>query len=234
MINIIVPGLTLGLLSSFHCVGMCGPIALSIPFSGVSSHSRWTTLSFYHAGRIVMYSAMGILLGLAGRGFYLAGFQNGLSVTLGILILLMSLSLIFKFRFGSFRPASAFHGLVLGQMLRVVRKGSLAGFALLGMLNALLPCGMVYIAIAGAMATAEIAEGGLFMFFFGAGTLPALMALSYAGFRASPGIRQKLKAATPVVMGTMGLLLVLRGLNLGIPFVSPFMDSSPSEPIICH
>ena len=102
------------------------------------------------------------------------------------------------------------------------------------MANGLLPCGMVYLAIAGALSLSEVPMGMLFMTGFGAGTLPALMALHYSGHLISLSFRQQIKKAMPIFVAGMAVLLVLRGMNLGIPFISPVLAAAPGKAIICH
>lgn len=104
----------------------------------------------------------------------------------------------------------------------------------MGMANGLLPCGMVYIAIAGALSTADVVSGVLFMAFFGAGTLPAMMMISYFGKMISLSARSSMRKAVPYFVAVMGILLILRGLNLGIPFISPEMPAVSGQVVSCH
>ena len=107
-------------------------------------------------------------------------------------------------------------------------------FFLMGLINGLLPCGMVYIAIAFALTTKDLSGAILFMTMFGLGTLPALVGLNYFAFSFSLPVRNYFKAISPVLVGFLGLMLILRGMNLGIPFLSPALGSSPSTGISCH
>ena len=129
---------------------------------------------------------------------------------------------------------SPFYSVVQKSMEVFLKSKHIYAFGLLGMANALLPCGMVYLAIAGALNTAGVLDGAAFMFFFGAGTLPAMLALTVFKFRASFQVRSTFRKAMPIVMGAMALLLILRGLNLGIPFLSPEIDSSTAKAVSCH
>ena len=120
-------------------------------------------------------------------------------------------------------------------MLRLLRSDrSTSGFLLLGMANGLLPCGMVYVALAASLTSSSLNEGIGLMVFFGIGTLPAMLALSYAGHLLSLPIRYRLRQLVPVFMGLVGLALLLRGLNLGIPYLSPELPALGKEAVICH
>lgn len=219
----LLAGLSLGFLGSFHCVGMCGPIALAIPVRRTSRLSvLWGTL-IYNIGRVIAYSLMGLLFGLLGRGFVLAGWQNTLSVALGIFLLLaLALPLL---------PKRYLHFPVLIRALEELKSsirilfGKSSPYTLLsiGFLNGFLPCGFVYLAVTGALATGDILNGMLFMAAFGAGTLPAMTVVTLFRERMGLRFRTYVRKSVPVFVGIMALMLILRGLNLGIPYLSPQM-----------
>jgi sulfite exporter TauE/SafE len=123
---------------------------------------------------------------------------------------------------------------LLNTMSRLLKDQRSGSFFLLGMANGLLPCGMVYLAIAGALSTNQLTDGVFFMAAFGLGTLPALLALNWFGHLASIRLRNRMKQLTPYVIAVMGVLLILRGLNLGIPFISPVLESARGAAIDCH
>ena len=93
---------------------------------------------------------------------------------------------------------------------------------------------MVYLAIAGALTRIHVLESAGFMACFGLGTLPLLLALQYTGGRLSFPLRARLRRAIPVLTIAIGLLLILRGLDLGIPFLSPVMAAVRGKVISCH
>ncbi len=216
-----VAALLLGLLGSVHCIGMCGPIALAIPLQRDRTKSLLAGISIYNFGRALTYAVLGALSGLAGSAVQWATGQQTLSIAAGTLILLtlftgalgkkMKITSPFPKLFSKIRNA-------LGKLFKRHRPDALL---LIGMLNGLLPCGLVYAALAGAGATGNFWSGALFMFVFGMGTVPVLFSLSFAGSRISFSMREKMRKAVPVFVGAMALLLVLRGLGLGIPYVSP-------------
>jgi uncharacterized protein len=230
-----IAGFTLGAAGSFHCIGMCGPLSLALPVRHLSGLSRFFHLLLYQFGRIFTYSLIGLALGLAGRRIYIAGFQQWLSVGIGILILASAvLYFVHKrtIRFSFFNGFYSGVQKVIGRLLKT-SKGPF-GFFLVGMANGLLPCGMVYIAMAAALSFTTVSESAGFMAMFGAGTLPAMMMVAYAGYVIKPQLRFSLQKAVPYLITIMGIILILRGLNLGIPFISPVLPVSPGQAAICH
>ena len=102
------------------------------------------------------------------------------------------------------------------------------------MINGLLPCGMVYVALAASLNFHEVQNSVLFMTAFGAGTFPMMMLLTIVGHRLSFSLRSTIRKAVPYLMTTMAVLLILRGMNLGIPFISPIMAGPGATPVTCH
>ena len=232
----LITAVALGFLGSFHCVAMCGPIALAIPLDRKNLRSEVTGILSYNGGRILTYSLLGSLFGLVGHSFVLAGYQRSLSIVLGLSLLA---SVII--------PKTAFSRLQFkgGLFLMIARRkadvGKLfrrTGFSslfLIGTLNGLLPCGFVYAGLAGSLLSGGILKGALFMALFGLGTLPAMAALSFAGNKLSAGFRVFIRRVLPVLVLFMGVLLILRGLNLGLPFISPDLSSPDwSQHTCCH
>ena len=114
------------------------------------------------------------------------------------------------------------------------RANHLPGFLLIGMANGLLPCGMIYIALATTLSFTEVVQSVGFMAMFGAGTLPAMMLVAYAGQLIRPTMRVALRRLVPVFICIVGILLILRGLDLGIPFISPGLPHSPGKVVTCQ
>jgi len=223
----------LGLVSSFHCVGMCGAIAFSLPVQGLPPVKKATGILLYNGGRITMYALFGLLFGLLGRQIYVAGFQQWFSIAAGILIILVVLNILFPFhlRLPLFRNTHGFAQKLMGRFLKSQR---LSNMYLIGVANGMLPCGLVYFAITGALVTGTVTNAVLFMAMFGLGTLPAMFAVSYFGYMLKLSVRQTVKKAVPFFMAIMGMLLILRGMGLGIPYVSPFVPGAPKTAIVCH
>lgn len=232
--QLIISGFLLGAVSSFHCVGMCGPIALSLPVHFLAPKQKAPGIFLYNSGRVTMYALLGLLFGFVGRQVYLGGFQKGFSIVLGSLLLVILLQSLLSKKWLTDRwlqkPTAR-----LQQVIRqFMRQKNVYGLFLLGAANGLLPCGMVYIAVTGAMAAGSITGGVVFMAAFGAGTFPAMFALSFFGSMIGLRARNTMKKAVPFVMLAMGILLILRGLSLNIPYISPSIPGSSGTAVSCH
>ena len=229
MVQLIITALTMGLLGSFHCVGMCGPLALSLPLSNNSSWAKFSGAFLYNAGRVVTYSVFGLLFGSIGKTVALFGYQQWLSVILGLLIIVF---IILPKRIKSINNNNflmAFFEKIRAALGQLFFKKNYASLFSIGLLNGLLPCGLVYMAAAGAVATGDIVNSVLFMAFFGLGTLPVMWSVAFFGNYVGVGIRQKIRKAYPYMMLLMACLLILRGMGLGIPYVSPQVNAHQKE-----
>lgn len=230
--------LMIGLLGSLHCVGMCGPLALALPRS---AGARWSMLGgrvAYNLGRAITYAALGTVFGLAGQTLLLAGWQRALSILAGLVILAYLAARTWgggRLGRSGWTPEVALTRLIapvqrhLGRLLHRPGAGSLL---LIGLLNGLLPCGLVYVALAGATATGSAAGGAAFMAVFGLGTLPLMLAVSLAGPTLHGVLRGRFQRAIPIALSVLAVLFILRGLSLGIPYVSPDL-SRPGAHACC-
>lgn len=230
-----IAGFILGATGSLHCIGMCGPLSLALPVHHLAKTKRFFALLTYQMGRIATYSLIGFVLGWTGHRIYIAGYQQWFSIIMGILILAMAAFYFLNktlIRF-SFLDKFYFRIQKLIAHFLVSAKNPL-GFFFAGMANGLLPCGMVYIAMASALSFPSVTESTAFMALFGAGTLPAMMMVAYAGQVMRPELRFSFRKAIPYFITVMGILLVLRGLNLGIPFISPHFEADSTQTVTCH
>ncbi|MEO6914359.1 MAG: sulfite exporter TauE/SafE family protein [Chitinophagaceae bacterium] len=232
--QILVSAFGLGLLSSFHCVGMCGAIAFSLPTQHLAPAKKITGIILYNTGRILMYALMGILFGVLGRTIYLGGFQQSFSIVAGALILLVLFGSVLHLPFFRIKAFKRFNISIQTLIAKFMGKPGSKSIFLLGMVNGLLPCGLVYLAITGALAVGTIAGAAGFMIAFGGGTFPAMFLLSYFGFLVSVSTRNKMKKMVPFVIGLMGVMLIVRGLGLGIPYLSPVIENHTDTIINCH
>lgn len=224
--EILFTGFLFGILGSAHCAGMCGPIAVALPGSDRSGFQLVIGRLIYNMGRTLTYMLMGTLAGLLGLGAALAGYQGWLSIMAGAVILIM---LLFRSRFlstSSFFRSDYFKGL-FNRLLRTPGNASLLS---LGLLNGFLPCGLVYLALAGSAAAGSLLNSVLYMGLFGIGTTPMMMALSLAPGWLSPHARQRLNRFIPYGAALIAVLLIIRGLSLGIPYLSPDLTGGGS----CH
>ena len=224
MPQLILAAFTMGLLGSFHCVGMCGPLALSLPLKDDSVWSKFSGGLLYNAGRIVTYSLFGLLFGVIGKSVALFGFQQWLSIILGVLIIFF---IILPKRLSSFNNNNFvlnYFGKLRSSLGKLFSQKNYSSLFSIGLLNGLLPCGLVYMAAAGAVATGDIVNSISFMAFFGLGTLPMMWSIAFFGNYVGIGLRQKIRKAYPYMLMLMASLLILRGMGLGIPYVSPKVD----------
>ena len=225
MVQLFFVAFTIGMLGSFHCVGMCGPLALSLPLSSDSFAAKFTGTLMYNAGRIVTYSVFGLLFGLIGQTAALFNFQQWLSISVGALILLfIIIPKKYKIQYSASTYATGFFTKVRMKLGLLFKQKSHSSLFVIGLLNGLLPCGLVYMAVAGAIAAGNVGSSILFMAAFGLGTLPVMWSIAFLGNYLGVSIRQKIRKAYPYMMALMACLLILRGMGLGIPYVSPKMD----------
>jgi sulfite exporter TauE/SafE len=214
--------LVLGLAGSFHCIGMCGPIAFVLPIDRSSKLKAVFQTFLYHFGRLLTYSIIGVLFGFIGKGLYFAGFQQRLSILTGvimIIIILIPYSLFNKYNFS--KPLYKIINVVKQQLGLYLNKKSYKSLFLIGIFNGFLPCGLVYMALIGSISTGNIINGGFYMFLFGLGTIPLMTVAISVGNFLNLAIRKKIQKAIPIFVVIIGILFILRGLGLGIPYISP-------------
>ncbi len=218
----IIAALSIGFLGSFHCVGMCGPIALALPLPKSSNINFIFGRIVYNLGRIISYAVMGFIFGWLGQKISLWGFQQFLSILLGIaIILFIIMPRRVKDMLLAFSPVQKIISPLKISIGKLFKQKSLPSFLLIGVLNGFLPCGFVYMGLAGAIAVANPVTGMLVMTFFGLGTFPAMFAISVFGKFINLSFRQKLRKITPVFAILFAVIFIFRGLNLGIPYLSP-------------
>lgn len=213
----------LGLLGSLHCAAMCGPLMLALPVPPGGPMRFTLGRIVYQLGRVTTYALLGVVAGFIGKSIFLAGIQRGLSITLGVAILL---GFLISKKISISVPVVRLVGKLKAAMSAQLRQRSIRALALLGMLNGLLPCGLVYVAMAGAISRRTIFDGVLYMAVFGLGTLPTMLGISLSGKLFPPTLRTKLRGAIPVGVCALATLLILRGMALGIPYASPNLSAT--------
>jgi len=211
-----------GLVGSAHCAGMCGPIALALPLKSDNWSTRISGGLVYNSGRLLTYMLLGAVFGLLGKGLHMAGFQLWASVVIGILMITMVIVPLV------FRKLPSLNNVFEGYSARLMigfrsmfRQGDTKSLFGIGLLNGILPCGLVYVAVAGAINTGDVASAMIYMVLFGAGTIPVMLAVSMAGTMISLKLRSFVNKLSPYVIVLLGVLFILRGLSLGIPYISP-------------
>ncbi len=222
--NLITP-FTIGLIGSMHCIGMCGPIAIALPIRNKTGFKRALGIGLYNFGRVTTYALIGALFGILGKSFYLAGIQRQVSVILGLIILL---SLLLPYSFSQKNKVLAWWNKTFrnfyNEIAVLLKNSSFISLFIIGIINGFLPCGLVYLALAGALAQTEIIDGSLFMIFFGLGTVPAMYSIAWVSKYITLKTRNRIRKASPILIGFFALLLIFRGLNLGV-FLSPRIDA---------
>lgn len=225
-----------GLLGSFHCIGMCGPIAFMLPVDRKKPVKRFFQITSYHLGRLLAYGIIGVLFGFLGKGFYFLGFQQQLSIIVGVTIILIILFPKISQKNIISKKLSHIIIRIKSALGKELNKRTNDTFFTIGFLNGFLPCGLVYMAILGALTTANIFLSGTYMMLFGLGTIPLMTAFVYLGNFTKGNFRRYIQKTIPVVVVFIGALFILRGLGLGIPYISPnpVLDISAATVSGCH
>lgn len=232
----ILSAIILGLMGSLHCVGMCGPIAFMLPVDQSNNYKKFGQIFIYHFGRLMAYGIIGLVFGFLGKGLSIFGAQQKLSIVIGITMILVVLIPYKSFnKYNLSKPIYKVISKVKNQLGKELKKKSPDTFLTIGFLNGFLPCGLVYMALFGAIAMGNAIQGSLYMMLFGLGTVPLMTTAIYFSGLLKGGIRQKVQKAIPVFVVVIGLLFILRGLGLGIPYVSPApITELASSAIECH
>lgn len=226
----------LGLLGSFHCVGMCGPIAFMLPVDRTNAYKKLSQISIYHIGRLLAYSLIGLVFGLIGKSLSIFGFQQQLSIIIGVLMIAVVLIPQKKFNKYNFsKPIYKFISKIKSALGQALKKKTKDTFLTIGFLNGFLPCGLVYMAVFAAIASGNALNGSLYMAVFGLGTIPLMTTAIYFSQFLKGTVRQKIQKAIPVFVVIIGLLFIIRGMGLGIPYLSPApVYDLVSNGVDCH
>jgi hypothetical protein len=215
---------------------MCGPIALLLPVGNTKGIAKYSRIALYHLGRLSAYATIGLVFGLLGRGLFIAGLQQNMSIFAGIAMI--SVHILSEKNLGKLSVSNPIFS-VLAKLKTALgaqfKNRSLPSFFTIGYLNGFLPCGMVYVALFGAIAMQNAAEGSLYMLIFGLGTLPLMSSISVLSNWLSSRSRNAIQKFVPAFAIVLGVLFILRGMGLGIPYVSPtqtnlFVQQHPT----CH
>lgn len=225
-----------GLISSLHCIGMCGPIAMMLPVDHKNPSKKALQILTYHLGRLTAYGLLGLAFGLLGKGLFIAGFQQNISIAVGVLMIVIAIvpEKVFA-RYNFSKPIYKVISSIKSSLGNQFKRKTFDALFSIGFLNGLLPCGLVYAALFGAIAMQNEVLGIAYMLLYGVGTIPLMSAVVYAsGFMSVP-LRSKLQRIIPIITIGIGILFILRGLSLGIPFISPaeqslFVQANPN----CH
>jgi len=222
----------IGLLGSVHCVGMCGPLMFALPDVGSSPMKHFLQPLAYQVGRVLTYTTLGLILGCLGATPLMQDWQQPLSILTGCFLLLLAAHHLL----GRQIPALAKQQQkLLAPLLKSMGKWlqKPGGHFMVGLLNGLLPCGMVYLALASSLNTGSAIQGASFMFFFGLGTWPLTLGATYLGSFFKHRLRLNYTRWLPALLLVFGIWFILRGANLDIPYLSPALQASGKD-ILCH
>ena len=237
MISLFITALVMGAIGSLHCVGMCGPLALSLPVISVQPSTKMLSTLLYNLGRVVTYTILGAIVGVVGASFALAGFQQALSIIAGSLIILYLLWPRSKWLLAGNSKVQQFFQAIRNNLGKLFSRKNYQSVFFIGLLNGLLPCGLVYMAIAGAVSTASVYKSSLFMAAFGLGTLPMMWSVAFFGSVINLKTRMSIRKAYPYLLFIMACFLIIRGMGLGIPYLSPDLnvtETITAGSIECH
>lgn len=225
--------LLMGLTGSLHCAGMCGPIVWVMPFGMMNGFKKWLGIALYHIARISVYAGMALVLH-SFKNLFQPQWQQYISIALGLILLITGfISFIPNNRIKVSLPWAGF---VKNQLGRFIGNPSLFSLTMAGLLNGLLPCGLEYMALSSTVTAPAPAEAAVLMYAFGLGTIPMMVGITIlknkAGFLRFNHVRK----LVPVMMFVFGALFVVRGMNLGIPYLSPkvAVEQNEIKASCCH
>ncbi len=223
-------GMLLGLAGSLHCVGMCGPLILMFPFDAKSKIIGYTQNVIYHFGRVFVYGLLGLLFGLVFQIVELKYFEQYFSLSIGVLFLILWYREFFSKQTANQGPLQRKVLILFG---KAMQWRTYFGMFLAGMMNGLLPCGLVYGALLAAFGTGTTEGSILFMLGFGMATIPSMILVFSLKNLITVKLRQKLSQLLPWWLLLLGIWFLLRGMNLGIPFLSPRIHTHTLEQSSC-
>jgi sulfite exporter TauE/SafE len=215
---------------------MCGPIAFMLPVDRSNSFRKSSQILTYHIGRLLAYGFIGLCFGLLGKSLYIFGIQQQLSIVIGILMIIVVLIPVQTFNTYNFsKPLYRLISKVKSSLGQALKKKTADTFLTIGFLNGFLPCGLVYMAVFASITMSSVFESSLYMMLFGVGTIPLMTTAIYLGKFLNTNIKQRIQKAIPVFVVIIGLLFIIRGLGLGIPYLSPApVVDMASSTIECH
>ncbi len=227
--------LMMGFAGSVHCIGMCGPLVLIMPFNKFNNFTKWIAVVLYNMGRVISYATIGVIVGILGRSVNWFGITQLLSFILGVVIVFSVIvpRIFYQLKFKIPNSISKYQIRVI-QFL--VTKNQIYWIWLSGIMNGLLPCGLVYMAVAASLVSGTLTNSILFMTFFGLGTIPTMISVIAISGLLKPTIKNQFKKIAPIITVIIGALLILRGLNLNIPYISPYVsiNLSGDTALDCH
>lgn len=232
----LITAIIFGLLSSLHCVGMCGPIALMLPVDRHNNSKKVLQMLLYHFGRMLSYGSLGLIFGVLGKGLVLAGLQQQISLIAGLMMLVFVLipeQKILSFKL--LKPLGLLFQNVKNNLGKQFQRKTNDAFFTIGVFNGFLPCGLVYVALFGALTMSTWFQSVVYMMLFGLGTIPMMSLVTMSSQIISTNFRIKIQKVIPILLIIMASLFIVRGLGLDIPFLSPSSMNLLVKPNVdCH
>lgn len=210
----------MGITGSLHCAGMCGAIMWIMPFQLFRGHRKIAAIAFYHFARVSMYAIMALVL-YTFKGLFDPHIQQFISIVMGCVLLIAGIL--------SFLPGKAvkmnvpWAGYFQKRLGAFIGQPDLVKITIAGGLNGLLPCGLVYMALSATLSLSTSLSAVGFMYAFGLGTLPMLIAITLLKSKIRSNVSH-ISKFVPIAIFSFGCLFLLRGLNLGIPYLSPKVE----------
>lgn len=234
-----------GLLGSLHCLGMCGPLAFALPAAPVfgmegqavkagPSPSHIAGRLLYNVGRLVSYAFLGAMVSMVGVAAAMFDLQRYASLLMGGILILLAIRGFLRHGKSS-SPSSPVFKWLSSQMGRFLGNPHPMNLFTIGLLNGLLPCGLVYIGLFQAALAPSPFEGMAIMALFGLGTFPMMIGVSLSGPWLRRNLMGRVRRVLPILMLITGVMLSLRGMALGIPYLSPKMEQAQggAADIVC-
>ncbi len=225
--------LLMGFTGSLHCAGMCGPIVWIMPFQAFSGLKKAAALALYHGGRISVYALLAVTLH-SFKNLFDPKVQQYISIALGISLLVVGILTFIPNHYTKLKLPWA--GMVQKQLGNIIGRPGLSTLLFTGILNGLLPCGLVYMALSASLVATTPFASATMMYAFGIGTLPMLISITVLKTKLTFLRTANIRKMVPVVVFTFGCLFVLRGMNLGIPYLSPkvVVEAHGIKSCCCH
>ncbi|WP_420387636.1 sulfite exporter TauE/SafE family protein [Roseivirga sp.] len=227
-------GFLFGLFGSMHCLGMCAPLIWALPQQKEKRLAWWSNRLAYNFGRAITYAFLGVIIGLIGETISLAGFQQYLSIATGVLMIVFLVTTRGRIpQSFAFKPLNQLILKVKKSLGKLIQGNTFRSNAMLGLYNGLLPCGLVYMALIASLSMSSLGGSALYMVFFGLGTFPMMLAAALFGHRIRNWNQKVFTQWVPRFIFLVAILLIFRGLNLGIPYLSPRLVSN-NDIVLCE
>ena len=227
-------GFLFGLFGSMHCLGMCAPLIWALPQNKEKRALWWRNKLAYNLGRALTYASLGFLIGLIGETVSFAGFQQYLSIATGVLMIVFLVTTRGKIpQSFALKPLNNMVLKVKMRLGKLLQGNTFRSNITLGVYNGLLPCGLVYMALLASLSMSSLGGSALYMIFFGLGTFPMMLAAAVFGNSIRQWNQRVFTRWVPRFVLLVALLLIFRGLNLGVPYLSPKL-SADNDIVLCE